>query len=69
MIDLCLDVVFTHSPELFVKLGRYLMGAQVLNGLRGQKRKVSKMTGSITEKGRDMSAKEQLSTNHTVSFL
>lgn len=39
MIDLCLDVVFTHGPQLFVKLGRYLMGAQVLNSLRGHKKK------------------------------
>lgn len=40
MIDLCLDVVFTHGPQLFVKLGRYLMGAQVLNSLRGKKQSV-----------------------------
>lgn len=40
MINLCLDVVFTHGPQLFVKLGRDLMGAQVLDGLRGQKQGV-----------------------------
>ena len=37
LINLCLDVVFTHGPQLFVKFGSYLMEAQVLDRLRGVK--------------------------------
>lgn len=36
LINLSLDVVFTHGPQLFVKLGGYLMGAEVLHGLRSK---------------------------------
>lgn len=53
MIDLCLDVVFTHGPQLFVKLGRYLMGAQVLNSLRGQKQSVREGILCVSEKRSD----------------
>lgn len=64
MIDLCLDVVFTHSPQLFVKFGRYLMRAEVLNSLRVQKKCFDGHLVSM--KDMNMMAKEQLSTDHTV---
>lgn len=47
LVNLCFDVVFTHGPQLFVKLGRYLMGAQVLNSLRGMKRKCENAVSSL----------------------
>lgn len=34
LVDLSLDVVFAHDPQLLVKLGRYLVGAEVLHSLR-----------------------------------
>lgn len=51
MVDLCLDVVFTHGPQLFVKLGRYLMGAEVLDSLRGEKQRFTKLKGINTTGG------------------
>lgn len=52
LINLRLDVVFTHGPQLFVKLGRYFMGAEVFNSLEGGMKK-----GFIS-----------LQTKHAVSF-
>lgn len=66
MIDLCLDVVFTHSPELFVKLGGYFMGAQVLNGLRGQRMRVKNLCFCISDESR-YDTEEQQPTDYTVS--
>lgn len=40
LVNLCLNVIFTHSPELLVKLGRNLVGAQILHSLKEQKQKV-----------------------------
>lgn len=43
LINLCLDVVFTHGPQLFVQLGRDLMEAEVFHSLRGENRAVGIM--------------------------
>lgn len=32
-------MVFTHGPQLLVKLGRYLVGAEVLHSLRNKNMK------------------------------